>query len=192
MRYRGRTTKWLISVALLGAVAFGAGAGVAAATGPKWIKWNPAKKTVELWIKAAYNGNNGSWNFNGYYEGRATIVVPTGARVLLHFVNPDGNYPHSVAITRPYGPDEMPDRLGRKQVAISRAYTRSPESGCPSCKEDARFKAKKAGRYALMCGVVGHAQAGMWLGFEVSDSVSRPKLVVASDAMGPDDQPPRQ
>ncbi|MFQ5774388.1 MAG: sulfocyanin-like copper-binding protein [Kiloniellaceae bacterium] len=175
---------------VLAAAALAPSADAAERSVPGWVKWNAAKKTAELWIKAAYNGNNGSWNFNGYYEGGATVVVPVGARVLIHFENPDGNYPHSIVVTRPYGKDEMPERAGRDEVAIPRAYTRNPTGGCQACKEDMRFKAKKAGRYYLLCGVVGHAQAGMWIGFEVSEEAAKPFVLVTEDALAASDQPP--
>ena len=159
---------------------------------PSWIKWDAGKAQAEIWIKAAYNGNNGSWNFNGYYEGGVTVVVPAGARVLIHFENPDGNYPHSVLVTKPFPKDALPDVAGRDQVAIPRAYSRSPKKGCHSCKEDLRFKARKPGSYYLYCGVQGHGQAGMWIGFEISEAADAPHVLIAEDAVASDDQPPWQ
>ena len=156
---------------------------------PSWIIWDAAKKQVEIELKAAYNGNNGSWNYNGYYEGQITVVVPLGARVLLRFENLDGNYAHSLLVTRAYAEGEFPDKAGREEVAISRAYTRSPTQGCLSCKEDLRFRAKQAGRYYLYCGVAGHGPAGMWIGFEISETAAEPGVAIAEGALGPDDQP---
>jgi hypothetical protein len=167
-------------------------AGAAEPIVPSWIKWDAGKAQAEIWIKAAYNGNNGSWNYNGYYEGGVTIVVPAGTRVVIHFENPDGNYPHSLLVTEPYPKDALPDIAGRDQVAISRAYTRSPEKGCHSCKEDLRFKARTPGSYYLYCGVVGHGQAGMWIGFEISEAADTAHARIAKGAVAPDDQPPWQ
>lgn len=157
---------------------------------PSWVKYNAAKKTVELRIVAAYNGNNGSWNYNGYYAGGATVVVPLGSKVVLNFENPDGNFAHSLLVTDPFAADELPPRAGREYVAISRAYTNNPTQGCLSCKERLRFKARKEGRYWLYCGVVGHGQADMWLGLVVSAEADVPYIEVAGDAIAPDDQPP--
>jgi len=159
---------------------------------PSWLNWDAAKKQAEMTIKAAYNGNNGTWNYNGYYEGGITIVVPLGAKVMIHFENPDGNYPHSLLVTRPFGEDELPAQAGREEVALSRAYTKSPEQGCHSCKEDVRFKAKTAGQYYLYCGVVGHGQAGMWIRFEVSESAPDAHARLAEGVPGAGDQQPWQ
>ena len=157
---------------------------------PEWIKWRPDKQTVEVWLKAAYNGNNGSWNFNGFYDGGATVVVPAGITVLAHFENPDANFPHSLVVTKAYPEDQIPDEAGREAAAISRAYTRNPTGGCQSCKEDLRFKAKPAGEYYFFCGVVSHGQAGMWIRFTISDEASEPHVVIAEGVIKTGDQPP--
>jgi hypothetical protein len=159
---------------------------------PSWMTWDVGKKETEIWLRSAYNGNNGSWNYNGYYEGGITIVVPFESRVVIHFENPDGKYAHSVLVTRPFGEDEMPDVSTRDDLALPRAYSNSPEQGCLSCKEDLRFKAGKVGDYYLFCGVVGHGRAGMWIGFEVSESATEPHVTVAEGVPGADDQPPWQ
>lgn len=164
-------------------------AAAAEPTVPSWMKWDAGTNTVELWIKAAYNGNNGSWNFNGYYDGGVNIVVPVGSTVLVHFESVSGDFPHSLVVTRPYPEGEIPEKAGREEVAIPRAYTRSPVGGCLSCEEDVRFKAKKAGQYYFFCGVASHGISGMWIRFEVSEQAAEPHIIVADDALGPDDQP---
>ena len=45
-------------------------------------------KLVTFTLTSAYNGNNGSWNYNGFYNGSANLVVPQGWNVNLKFVNP--------------------------------------------------------------------------------------------------------
>jgi hypothetical protein len=157
---------------------------------PSWLAWDAGKQQAEMTIKAAYNGNNSSWNYNGYYEGGITVVVPLGARVMVHFENPDGNYRHSLLVTRAYGEDDMPEQAGREEVALSRAYSNSPTQGCLSCTEDLRFKAKTAGSYYLFCGVAGHGLAGMWIRFEVSASATEAHAVIAEGVPAEDDQPP--
>lgn len=156
---------------------------------PSWLNYDASKKTVELRMIAAYNGNNGSWNFNGYYEGGMTVVVPVGWTVKLHFENPDGNYGHSLLVTDSYSMDAMPDKAGRDQVAISRAYTRSPEEGCVACEESLRFKAKRAGKYDFLCGVPGHGRAGMWVNLVVSAEAREPYVTVSDNALIETDQP---
>ncbi len=167
-------------------------ASAAEKTVPTWLKWDSAKKRVEMVIRAGYNGSNGSWNFNGYYEGGATVVVPNDVTVSFRFENWDGYVPHSVLVTKPYTEEEMPDIAGRDHVAVVRAYTRSPDIGCKSCTETVRFKTKKAGKVYFLCGVVGHAHAGMWIGFEISEDAEEPYVLFSDDVMAADHQPPWQ
>lgn len=157
---------------------------------PGWLKSIPAKKTVEITMIAAYNGNNGSWNYDGYYSGGVTVVVPLGWTVKMRFENRDGNYPHSILITKVFTEDEIPDEAGREEVAVSRAYSNSPKEGCLSCTEDFRFKVKTAGEFLMFCGVLGHGQAGMWNYLTVSEEASGAYMTIAPDALTPEDQPP--
>ncbi|MFQ5783318.1 MAG: sulfocyanin-like copper-binding protein [Alphaproteobacteria bacterium] len=156
---------------------------------PSWLTFDEAKNTVKIEIVAAYNGNNGSWNFNGYSEGGMTVVIPLGAKVRIDFKNPDGNYPHSLIVSQPFAPDAFPNDAGREQVGIPRAYSSDPREGCLACTDSLRFKAKKPGVFHLLCGVAGHAQAGMWDHFTVSAEAKAPYVTIADDALGPEDQP---
>ena len=65
-------------------------------------------KSVTFTLTSAYNGNNGSWNYNGFYNGSANLVVPQGWNVNLKFHNPDGNYRHSVAVIKMFDPNNVP------------------------------------------------------------------------------------
>ena len=131
---------------------------------PSWMVVDSSNKLVTFTLTSAYNGNNGSWNYNGFYNGSANLVVPQGWNVNLKFVNPDGNYRHSVA------------------------YSLSPAQGCLSCKEDVKFKAKNRddytiGKYSAFCGVPGHGGSGMWLGFSVIDGIDAPFVMFNKSAM---------
>ncbi len=151
---------------------------------PSWMKPDAEAKTVDMDIVSGFNGNSGALNFNGYYEGNATIVVPVGWKVKVAFRNQDGNIPHSMAITEPYAEDDFPLDAGPKAVAIKRAYSRSPITGQSATEkpDTVKFKTKKAGDYYLFCGVTAHGQAGMWIHFKVSDTAEGPSLIVGDDS----------
>ena len=162
---------------------------------PTWMVVDSTKNQVTFNLKAAYNGNNGSWNYNGFYNGSAQIVVPTEWDVLIKFHNPDGNYRHSIAIIKSFSSDKIPEEAGAELVAVPRAYSVGPEHGCLSCKEDIKFKAKnrddyKIGKYAVFCGVPGHGAVGMWIGFSVKEDIDSPYVVYSKALMDSKDAKP--
>ena len=155
---------------------------------PSWMAVDSGNKFVTFTLTSAYNGNNGSWNYNGFYNGSANLVVPEGWDVNLKFVNPDGNYRHSVAVIKMWDGDNVPQEADASLVAIARAYSLSPAQGCLSCKEDVKFKAKNRddytiGKYSAFCGVPGHGGSGMWLGFSVKDGIDAPFILFDKSAM---------
>ena len=154
---------------------------------PSWMVVDSENNLVTFTLTSAYNGNNGSWNYNGFYNGSANLVVPQGWNVNLKFVNPDGNYRHSVAVIKMWDGD-VPQEADASLVAIARAYSLSPAQGCLSCKEDVKFKAKNRddytiGKYSVFCGVPGHGGSGMWLGFSVIDGIDTPFVMFNKSAM---------
>ena len=155
---------------------------------PSWMVIDNENKSVTFTLTSAYNGNNGSWNYNGFYNGSANLVVPQGWNVNLKFHNPDGNYRHSIAVIKMFDPNNVPQEADELLVAIARAYSLSPANGCLSCKEDVKFKAKNRddytiGKYSVFCGVPGHAATGMWLGFSVKDGIDTPYVLFNKSAM---------
>ena len=155
---------------------------------PSWMVVDSENNLVTFTLTSAYNGNNGSWNYNGFYNGSANLVVPQGWNVNLKFHNPDGNYRHSVAVIKMFDPNNVPQEADEQLVAIARAYSLSPANGCLSCKEDVKFKAKNRddytiGKYSVFCGVPGHGATGMWLGFSVKDGIDAPYVLFNKSAM---------
>ena len=155
---------------------------------PSWMVVDSGNKLVTFTLTSAYNGNNGSWNYYGFYNGSANLVVPQGWNVNLKFVNPDGNYRHSIAVIKMFDVNNIPQEADESLVAIARAYSLSPAQGCLSCKEDVKFKAKNRddytiGKYSAFCGVPGHGGSGMWLGFSVKDGIDAPFILFDKSAM---------
>ena len=126
---------------------------------PQWVQWDAASKTAQVKIVAAYNGANGFFNFDGYNAGNLTVTVPIGARVVVSFTNKAG-LPHSALVT-PYADRQLP---GNFPLAFPGASTPNPSAGAASVKvpQIFTFTASKAGQYAIVCGVPGHAIGGMW------------------------------
>ncbi len=149
---------------------------------PSWMKAEPATKRVRLDIVAGFNANNNALNYNGYFTGDLTLVVPVGWTVEINFKNNDAMLPHSLIVTKPFAPDHFPDQAGLNDVAIPRAYTDNPEQGIPSPKTDkVTFVAKDLGDYYLFCGAPGHGLGGMWVKLRI-ENADTPYAVIAPGA----------
>jgi sulfocyanin len=150
---------------------------------PSWLMADAGAKRTRIDIIAGYNANNGALNFNGYFTGDMTIVVPVGWTVEVEFKNNDAMLPHSLLVTKPYPRDHVPEIAGVNEVAIPRAYTNNPDQGIPAPKGDkVSFKAQAPGDYWFFCGAPGHGQGGMWTKFKIDAAASAPSVTIAQGA----------
>lgn len=140
----------------------GPAAGQGAAT--QWLSWDAATNTATFKLVAGAPGAKSPFNFNGYTDGEATLVVPPGARVVVNFVNEDGT-PHSAEVIGD-GNAPIPNMGG--DPAIPAAYTTDVTQGLPQFGKDVmRFTVPDQGEYRIFCGVPGHGLSGMWIWFRV-------------------------
>jgi sulfocyanin len=138
-----------------------------------WITVNADARTVTINLIAGETAENNRWNFNGFANGDATVVVPEGFAVTINFSNEDPANMHSVAVldgvsgTPPvmYN-DVSPVFAG----AITSNATSMTEATASGQSETITFTAGAAGSYSLICLIPAHAATGMWIGFEVSAS----------------------
>lgn len=102
---------------------------------------------------------NGTLNFNGYSRGALTLTVPVHWRVRVRYQNRSALRHSFLVIPRvSVQPDSAPG-----PPAFPGAATRDPVGGIgPGREEILSFMASRAGTYEFVCGVLGHAQAGMW------------------------------
>ena len=80
-------------------------------------------------VVAGFNPNNSNWNFNGYYDGDMTVVVPQGWRVEITLTNRDGDVPHSLVVMADPGADNLPLQAGREQAAFPARLLQEPGTG---------------------------------------------------------------
>jgi sulfocyanin len=137
----------------------------------QFMSYDPATKTTDLQVIAAYNHAQGGFNFNGGSNGSHVITVPQGWTVRMDVKNIDA-IPHSALIIKqqkplPNAPDS-PD--------IPRAYTAHVNDGLPPVNgEDlVTFRASPAGSYWIYCGVPGHGPSGMYISFIVAPDAPTP------------------
>ena len=150
---------------------------------PTWMTVDAGAHKVTMDVVAGFNPNNSNWNFNGYYDGEMTVVVPEGWQVEITLSNRDGGLPHSLVVMADPGTDNLPLQAGREQAAFPRAYSRSPEQGISAGDRDTiSFKTNKTGDFLWFCGVPGHGQSGMWIRFAVTGDADSPYVIIAPDA----------
>jgi FtsP/CotA-like multicopper oxidase with cupredoxin domain len=173
---------WQRSGALLGVLGAVVGAvrTAVAQSGPpaaridsSWLSSDTVTRTADFSLIAGFSGLNGALNFNGFRDGALMLAVPLNWRVVIHFTNHDGMLPHSSVVIA-QGP--IPT-TGTATPAFSRAITLKPQEGLTSTEtDDIRFVADKAGAFLIICGVPGHAAAGMWIRFKVDSQIRIPSL----------------
>jgi sulfocyanin len=141
-------------------------------TVPDWMKVDKSDKTVTMDISAGESQANNGWNYNGYFNGDATIVVPEGYKVTINFHNKDQANPHSLAISTDKPP--FPATFQEAHLAFPGAETpgsmQMNTATQPGQSATVTFTADKAGEYVMLCHVPAHATTGMWIHFNVSSS----------------------
>ncbi|MDQ6766618.1 MAG: hypothetical protein M3Z41_02285 [Candidatus Eremiobacteraeota bacterium] len=149
-----------------------------ASSGPAGMHFDAAKKTVSFDIGMASNGNNGTFNFNGYGRGEMTITVPLGWKVHMHVTNKGyGAIPHSLEVVTPS--ETVPQQA--VDPAFPQAETINLVPGMSVNQSDnVDFVANKEGKYWIMCGVPNHAIGGMWDWFIVAKSAQVPSVTFKS------------
>ncbi|RWM75179.1 MAG: hypothetical protein E5X83_08975 [Mesorhizobium sp.] len=164
---------------------------------PSWIKNDPAAKTVAIEIVADWNQveryrrdniRTDIIDFNGYWGGNLTIVVPAEWSVKIEFINGSSSFRHSLMLTRVYAQSEMPVKL-TVEDAIWGVYTDPPEGIKINERRQLNFVAQQAGRYFLACGRQTHLMDGHWIGFEVRDSIEQAVAIIDENKF-PQEQPP--
>jgi len=141
-------------------------------TVPSWMKVDKGAKTVTMDITAGESQADNGWNYNGYYNGNAAIVVPEGYKVTINFHNKDQANPHSLAISSDSPP--FPATFSEANLAFDGAETpgsmQMNTATQPGKSDTVTFTASKAGKYIMLCHVPAHAVTGMWIHFNVSSN----------------------
>jgi len=158
-----------------GAASRGAMASLVAYAGTDRILANDAaSKTVTVNLVAGEGDSAQGFNFNGYGNGDMHVEVPTGWTVKVSMVD-QAQTPHS-ALAVPWSQ--------RQGGNLTPAFTGSAPADFRSGIEKGddpltfTFAADTAGEYAIVFGVPGHIDAGMWDAFDVVDNLAAPRVLV--------------
>jgi sulfocyanin len=166
--------RWRFLLLSLGSLGW-AHPGTAQSAPSKWLSYDVATKTVTFALEAGAPGASSPFNFNGYANGAATLVVPPSSTVVMNFVNL-GETPHSAELIA--DTDPMPKIGG--DPAIPGASTKDVTQGLPQAgKGVMRFTAPPRGSFRIACGVPGHGLSGMWIRFKVDPAAKSPSWVTS-------------
>jgi len=128
----------------------------------KFISVNASMQEVTFTVVAAYNSNNGGFNFDGFSNGNLVFKVPVGWKVTIICQNHAKNLPHSCSIV---------PGAGTKMLAFGGASSPNPTQGVPpGGSQTFSFTPNKTGTFRIACLVPGHEEAGMWDTFLVTSS----------------------
>ncbi|RIV22032.1 hypothetical protein D2Q93_09640 [Alicyclobacillaceae bacterium I2511] len=145
---------------------------------PAFYALGAQPKTLNLNMQAGGSQANQGMNFNGFSSGQLVVTVPVGWTLNFNFVNLDPSLPHSLGVTT------WADRMSTGTFAPAFTGSIPAAFGGGIVKGQAPIKfsvvANKAGKYALVCGLPGHAVGGMWDELDVSATAKQPTIQTPS------------
>ncbi len=135
-----------------------------------------APNTLNLDLTSGTSQANQGLNFNGYFKGQLVVTIPLGWKVSITYKNVDPQMPHSIGVV----PWAERTATGNFKAAFPSSAPSMTNFMNGITKSSApmsvSFTANKAGQYALICGVPGHAISGMWDEVDVSSTVKAPSI----------------
>ena len=151
---------------------------------PTWIENIPDRSAVRLDIAAEWNANNDWANFNGYFRGgNVAVLIPAGADVTVDFHLIGDHWPHSLMLTAPYDPANLPIRLSEADAVRGVASRKAIYGMEPGENDQLHFKAQP-GTFWVVSAKGTDLSAGMWIVIEVKSGLKRAELLVDRAKLG--------
>ncbi|QKR00900.1 sulfocyanin [Metallosphaera tengchongensis] len=142
-------------------------------SGATALPYNSANKTVFLYIVASSSGQ--PFNFNGTSNGQLHVYVPAGWTVLVHFTNQEGLTHNFLIVSNTTAtPGDDVGQDGSIVLAVGTTTSSYLNAGLSSGQSATGSATLPAGIYWFVCGIEGHAAAGMWGVIVSSTSVTTP------------------
>ena len=176
----------LAGLALVVLCLVAAPAGAAISLVPTWIKSDPASKSVRLDVAADWNDNNAAaecaacGNLNGYFRGSVTILIPAGWRVTIDYHVIGDKHRHSLMLTKPYDPADLPLRVAESE-AVDGVQSRSAIAGLAPGENDQLHFTSKTGSYWLISAKGTDLITGVWIRLDVKDGLKKAELQFNDD-----------
>lgn len=143
------------------------------------LKYDSSNKTVFLTIAVLTSGP--AFNFNGTSNGQLKIYIPAGWSVYVTFINQQ-SLPHNLILLEnntatPNNADVA--QFGKILYVIGATTSNYETAGISSGKvATGLWGPLNPGVYMLVCGILGHAESGMWAVVVVSSNVTTPYAIM--------------
>ncbi|TRM81701.1 sulfocyanin [Sulfolobus sp. A20-N-F6] len=139
------------------------------------LKYDSSNKTVFLTIVVLTSGP--AFNFNGTSNGQLVIYIPAGWSVYVTYINYQ-SLPHNLILLEnntatPNNADVA--QFGKILYIVGATTSNYQSTGISSGQSvSGLWGPLNAGTYMLVCGILGHAESGMWAVVVVSSNVTTP------------------
>ncbi|PVU69431.1 sulfocyanin [Sulfolobus sp. SCGC AB-777_L09] len=144
------------------------------------LRYDASNHTVFLTVVAVSSGS--PFNFNGTSSGQLHIYIPAGWTLIITFINQE-SIPHNVVIVQndtatPNAADVGSD--GKLLAFVGTTSSSYTSQGISSGQSASGSVTLPAGYYWLCCGILTHAESGMWAVIISSTSVTTPYAIITS------------
>jgi sulfocyanin len=144
------------------------------------LTYDASNHTVFLTVVAENSGSQ--LNFNGTNFGHLQIYIPANWTLIITFINQE-SIPHNVVIVQndtaaPNAEDVGSD--GKILAFIGTTSSSYTNHGISSGQSASGSVTLPAGYYWLCCGILTHAESGMWAVIISSTSVTTPYAIITS------------
>ncbi|WP_338598781.1 sulfocyanin [Sulfolobus tengchongensis] len=144
------------------------------------LKYDSTNKTVFLTIAVLTTGP--SFNFNGTSNGQLVIYIPAGWSIYVTYIN-EQSLPHNLILLEndtatPNNADV--GQFGKILYIVGATTSNYQTTGISSGQSvSGLWGPINAGTYMLVCGILGHAESGMWAVVVASPNVTTPYATTA-------------
>lgn len=142
------------------------------------LPYNPSNKTVYITLVSLSSGS--IFNFNGTSFGSMVIYVPSGSNLQITYINQE-SLPHNLNLVKntTATPTSNIADDGNILLTIGASSSDYTVNGLLNGQSaTGTFNDIQTGTYWLACGIIGHAESGMWVVVVASPNVTTPYVVI--------------
>ena len=145
------------------------------------LPYDASNHTVFLYIATLTTGY--PYNFNGTSDGELHIYIPAGWTIIVHYTNEESAIEHNFLIVQ--NDTKVPNSAnvaddGKILLYVGTSASNYEVDGLTSGQSATGTITLSPGIYWFCCGILGHAESGMWGVIIVSSSVTVPYAIVTS------------
>lgn len=142
---------------------------------PVFLKQDPKKKEVEIYIIATFDKSNYGMNFNGVAKSEGGYEIPLGWKVKATFCN-NSAVPHSVMVVE----EDVAERkinLGDEPYFEGATTPKPNTTGTTAKIEKFEFTPDEAGDFSLACGFPTHSANGHRIYLKIKEDLKKAAFI---------------